>query len=129
MAELDRLRREVDRRQDQHARESATTLAGHAREVAGVKVVAQAVDHADADELKGVVDAVRQTLHSGVVVLGTQQDGRLYFVAGVTPDLTQRVRAGDLVKAVAGQAGGGGGGRPDFATGGGTQPEKLQAAL
>jgi alanyl-tRNA synthetase len=129
MAELDRLRREVDRRQDQHARASAASLADHAREVAGVKVVAQAVEHADADELKGVVDAVRQTLRSGIVVLGTQQDGRLHFVAGVTPDLTQRVRAGDLVKAVAGQAGGGGGGRPDFATGGGTQPEKLQAAL
>ena len=56
-------------------------------------------------------------------------DGRLRFVVGVTPDLTQRVKAGDVVKQVAGQAGGGGGGRPDFATGGGTQPERLNAAL
>jgi alanyl-tRNA synthetase len=75
------------------------------------------------------VDAVRNDLRSGVVVLGTHDDGRLRFVAGVTPDLTQRVRAGDVIKAVAKLAGGGGGGRPDFATGGGTQPDKLDAAL
>lgn len=128
-AELERLRRDVERRQQQHARESAGSLAEGAREIGGIKVVVQAVDHADEDELKRVVDAVRQDIRSGVVVLGTHQDGRLRFVAGVTPDLTQRVRAGDIIKAVAREAGGGGGGRPDFATGGGTQPEKLQAAL
>ncbi|MDQ3810814.1 MAG: DHHA1 domain-containing protein, partial [Chloroflexota bacterium] len=81
------------------------------------------------EELKRVVYAVRQDIRSGVVVLGTQHDGRLRFVAGVTADLTQRVRAGDLIKAVAGQAGGGGGGRADFATGGGTQTDRLQGAL
>ncbi|HEY3061362.1 MAG TPA: alanine--tRNA ligase [Chloroflexota bacterium] len=127
--ELERLRREVDRRQHEQARDAAGSLADSAREIGGVKVVVQALDHADEAELKRVVDAVRQGIRSGVVVLGTRQDGQLRFVAGVTPDLTQRVRAGDIIKAVARQAGGGGGGRPEFATGGGTQPEKLQAAL
>ena len=129
VGELDRLRRDVERRQAQHARESSAELASQAREVGGVKVVAQAIEHADEAELKRVVDAVRQDLRSGVVVLGTQHDGRLRFVAGVTPDLAGRIRAGDVIKAVAGIAGGGGGGRPDFATGGGTEPEKLGAAL
>jgi alanyl-tRNA synthetase len=128
-AELTRLERELERRQHAQARESAGGLAGRAREVAGVKVVAQAIDHADEEELKRVVDAIRQDLQSGVVVLGAKDNDRLRFVAGVTPDLTRRVRAGDVVKAVARMAGGGGGGRPDFATGGGTRPEQLQAAL
>jgi alanyl-tRNA synthetase len=128
-AESERLRRDVERRQQLHAREAAGSLADRAREIGGVKVVVHAVEHADEEELKRVVDAVRQDLRSGVVVLGTRQDGRLRFVAGVTPDLTQRVRAGDIIKAVAREAGGGGGGRPDFATGGGTMPERLHAAL
>jgi alanyl-tRNA synthetase len=128
-AEAERLRRDVERRQQLHAREAAGSLADRARDIGGVKVVVHAVEHADEEELKRVVDAVRQDLRSGVVVLGTRQDGRLRFVAGVTPDLTQRVRAGDIIKAVAREAGGGGGGRPDFATGGGTQPERLHAAL
>jgi len=129
LTELDHLKRDLDRRQQAHARESAGSLAEQARDVAGVQVVSQAVEHADEEELKRVVDAVRQDLRSGVVVLGTQDNGRLHFVAGVTADLTQRVRAGDVIKAVAKVAGGGGGGRPDFATGGGTQPAQLNAAL
>jgi len=128
-AEVERLRRDVERRQQLHAREAAGNLADGAREIAGVKVVARALDQADEAELKRVVDAVRQDLGSGVVVLGTRQDGRLRFVAGVTPDLTGRVRAGTIVNAVAQLAGGKGGGRPDFATGGGTHPERLQAAI
>jgi len=130
LSEMEALRRELDRRQKQQANASAGHLAAHAREVNGVKVVAQSIADARPEDLKTLVDAVRQDLRSGVVVLGTQQDGRLLFVAGVTPDLTQRVHAGKLVGGVAAQAGGGGGGpRPDFATGGGKEPEKLHSAL
>jgi alanyl-tRNA synthetase len=130
LAEIETLRRDVQRRQQQQAHASASQLSSTARQVQGVAVVAAAVERADEDELKRMVDAVRNDLGTGVVVLGTQQDGgRLRFVVGVTPDLTARLRAGDLVKAIASQAGGGGGGRPDFATGGGTQPERLGAAL
>ena len=123
------LRREIDRRQKQQANASAGQLAAHAREIEGVKVVAHRVDQVEEDELKRIVDAVREDLRSGVVVLGATHDGRVRFVAGVTPDLVGRLHAGSIVRGVAGAAGGKGGGRPDFATGGGTQPERLSAAL
>jgi alanyl-tRNA synthetase len=72
---------------------------------------------------------VRDHLGSGVVVLGSVQDGRVPFAAGVSRDLTDRLKAGDLLKAVANRAGGGAGGPPNFATGSGTQPAQLGAAL
>jgi alanyl-tRNA synthetase len=129
LEELETLRREVQRRQQQQAHASAAQLSSHAREIRGVKVVAEAVAGASREQLQQMIDAIREDLGSGVVVLGAVDDGRINFAAGVTRDLVARVRAGDLVKQVAGQAGGGGGGRPDFATGGGTQPERLPDAL
>jgi len=91
LQEVETLRREVQRRQQQNANESAGKLASHARDVLGVKVVAEAVDHASRDDLERMVDAIRQDLRSGVVVLGTVDDGRVQFVAGVTKDLTARI--------------------------------------
>src|SRR5262249_4360985 len=130
LAEQSRLYRELERRQREHARESAGSLARQARDIRGVKVVASAIDHADKEELRRVVDEVRRGIGSGVVVVGSREDGRgVQFVAGVTPDLTQRVRAGDGVRAVAQKAGGGGGGGADFGTGSGKQPDQLEAAL
>ena len=130
LAEMETLRRELERRQQQQAHEAAGKLASHARRVADINVVAAAVENATQDDLKRLVDAVREDLGSGVVVLGSVQDGRVPIVVGVTRDLTSRVHAGNLVKAIARAAGGGGGGnRPDFATGSGTQPAQLGAAL
>jgi alanyl-tRNA synthetase len=130
LAEMDTLRRELDRRQQQQARDAAGMLAANAREVAGVRVVAASVDNASAKDLERLVDAIRQELKSGVVVLGSVQDGRVPLVAGVTGDLTSRIHAGKLIGEVGRRAGGGGGGpRADFATGGGTQPAQLGAAL
>ena len=130
LAEMETLRRELERRQQQQAHEAAGKLASHARRVVDINVVAAAVENATQDDLKRLVDAVREDLGSGVVVLGSVQDGRVPIVVGVTRDLTSRVHAGNLVKAIARAAGGGGGGnRPDFATGSGTQPAQLGAAL
>jgi alanyl-tRNA synthetase len=130
LAEMDTLRRELDRRQQQQARDSAGVLAAHARDVAGVKVVAASIDNATARDLERLVDSIRAELKSGVVVLGSVQDGRVPLAAGVTSDLTARIHAGKLIGEVARRAGGGGGGpRADFATGGGTQPAQLGAAL
>jgi alanyl-tRNA synthetase len=129
-SELTRMQRELDRRQHAQVRQSAGTLAQRARDVGGVKVVAQAVEQADSDELARLVDAVRQDLRSGVVVLGSKHDGRVNFVVGITQDLTGKLHANDLVGAVSRKAGGGGGSkRPDFGTGQGRQPEQLEAAL
>ncbi|MGI9146935.1 MAG: alanine--tRNA ligase [Chloroflexota bacterium] len=127
--EIDGLRRDVQRRQQRNANDAAAMLAAHARDVRGIKVVAEAAEHASRDDLERLVDAIRHELVSGVVVLGSVDDGKIQFVVGVTKDLTARIKAGDVVKQVAGQAGGGGGGRPEFATGGGTQPAKLDVAL
>jgi alanyl-tRNA synthetase len=95
-----------------------------------VRVVAASVDGASRDDLAKLADAVRDELKSGVVVLAGRQDGRIPLVAEVTRDLTDRLHAGTLVKEIGARAGGGGGGnRPDFATGQGTDPAKLGAAL
>ncbi len=128
-ADLERMQRELERRQQEHARESAGSLAQHARDVGGVKVVAQAVEHAAPSDLPRMVDAVRDDLRSGVVVLGARVDARAHFAVAVTRDLTDRVQAGKLLQQVVAVAGGKGGGAPHFAQGSGSQPEQLQAAL
>jgi alanyl-tRNA synthetase len=130
LAEVESLRRELQRRQQQQAHNAAGALASEARVVNGVSVVAAVVEGTSRDDLAKLADAVRDQLKSGVVVLAGGQDGRIPLVAEVTRDLTDRLHAGLLVKEVGARAGGGGGGnRPDFATGQGTDPAKLGAAL
>jgi alanyl-tRNA synthetase len=105
-------------------------LASGAREVNGVKVLATRVDGADARALREAVDQLKNKLKSAVIVLGSVEgDSRVLLVAGVTPDQTDRIKAGDLVGSVAQQVGGRGGGRPDMAQAGGSNPAALDAAL
>jgi alanyl-tRNA synthetase len=99
------------------------------REVGGVKVLVRRVDGLAPDDLRGLVDDLRGSLQSGVVLVASVQDGRVALALGVTPDLKGRLKAGDLVREIAGTVGGKGGGRPDFAQAGGTQPERLEAAF
>ena len=130
LAEIDSLRKELQRRQQQQASNAAGSLADNARLIGGVKVVAASVEGASADDLARLSDAIRQQLGSGVVVLAGSQDGRVPFVVGVTPDLTDRLHAGAIVNAVATLADGGGNSRnPQFARGQGTNPAKIGAAL
>ncbi len=98
-------------------------------EVAGVKVLAREVPAAPAAEMRSMADVLRSRLGSGVVVLGSRADGKVTLIAAVTDDLTGRLHAGRLVKDVAAQVGGSGGGRADFAQAGGKDPERLPAAL
>ncbi|MFZ4553185.1 MAG: alanine--tRNA ligase, partial [Burkholderiales bacterium] len=104
-------------------------LAGQAVDVSGAKVLAATLEGADANALREAVDKLRVTLKSAAVVLASVSEGKVTLIAGVTPDLTGKVKAGELVNFVAGQIGGKGGGRPDMAQAGGTQPEHLPAAL
>ncbi len=130
LQELENARRELDKLRQERAHEEAAALIATAREVAGVKVVAQSIDRPDEDALKRLVDAIREHLGSAVVVLGTVIDGKPRFVVGITRDLApSRLHAGKLLGDVARAAGGGGGGRPEFATGGGGDPSRLRAAL
>ena len=93
--------------------------AGRARSVAGL----------DKDGLRALVDQHRDQIKSGVVVLAAPGDGKVSIVVGVTPDLTKKIPAGQVVKQLAPIVGGGGGGRPDFAEAGGKDPSKIGEML
>lgn len=98
--------------------------------VSGIAVVCQAIPAADVETLSNLADRTAQHLGSAVVVLGSVNEGKVTFVAKVTADLlSQGLHAGNLVREVAKIAGGGGGGRPDFAQAGGRNPDKLEEAL
>jgi alanyl-tRNA synthetase len=98
-------------------------------DVSGVKLVAQEVSGLDKDGLRALVDQHRSRIKSGVVVLASPSDGKVSIVVGVTPDLTRKVPAGQVVKLLAPIVGGGGGGRPDFAEAGGKDASKIAEML
>jgi alanyl-tRNA synthetase len=98
-------------------------------DVAGVKLVAREVSGLDKDGLRALVDQHRDQIKSGVVVLASPGEGKVSIVVGVTPDLTKKVPAGQVVKQLAPIVGGGGGGRPDFAEAGGKDAAKISEML
>ena len=104
-------------------------LLAQAQDINGIKVLAARLDGADAAVLRETLDKLKDKLHTAAIVLASVAGGKVSLIAGVMPDLTARVKAGDLVNVVAQQVGGKGGGRPDMAMAGGTQPEHLAAAL
>ena len=115
---------------DKLALGQGSDLAATAVDVGGVMVLATRVDGADAGALRSAVDQLKSRLGSAVVVLGSvESDSKVVLVAGVTHDQTGRVKAGELIGAVAAQVGGKGGGRADFAQAGGSKPQALDAAL
>ena len=126
---LRRAEKENERLQAKLASSRGSDLADQAREVAGVTLLAARLDGADAKALRTTMDQLKNKLGSAVIILGVPGEGKVNLAAGVTNDLVDRVQAGDLVNHVAGQVGGRGGGRPDMAQAGGSQPENLDAAL
>jgi alanyl-tRNA synthetase len=98
-------------------------------DVGGVALVTQTLPGIDKDGLRAVADQIRAQIKSGIVVLASPSDGKVQIVVAVTPDLTSRVKAGQIVKELAPMVGGAGGGRPDFAEAGGKQPEKVDEML
>ncbi|HEX7965579.1 MAG TPA: alanine--tRNA ligase [Gammaproteobacteria bacterium] len=104
-------------------------LTASAQAIGPAKVLAAAVEGVDAAALRELMDQLKNKLGSAVVVLGAASEGKVSLIAGVTQDLTGKVKAGELVNMVAQQVGGKGGGRPDMAQAGGTDPSKLDAAL
>jgi alanyl-tRNA synthetase len=104
-------------------------LAGQAIEVGGVHVLAATLEGADAKTLRETVDKLKDKLKSAAIVLAAVEGGKVSLIAGVTAEASKKVKAGDLVNFVAQQVGGKGGGRPDMAQAGGTEPANLPAAL
>ncbi|MDQ5848321.1 MAG: alanine--tRNA ligase, partial [Pseudomonadota bacterium] len=123
------LERELGRLKSKLASSQGDDLAAQAVDIKGAKVLAATLDGADAKTLRETMDKLKERLKSAAIVLGAVNDGKVALIAGVTSDLTGRVKAGELVNFVAQQVGGKGGGRPDMAQAGGTEPAKLAGAL
>ncbi len=121
--------KELARLKAKAAASAGNDLAGDAVDVKGTKVLAATLDGADVKALRETMDKLKDRLKSAVIVLGSAADGKVTLIAGVTSDLTAKVKAGELVNHVARQVGGKGGGRPDMAQAGGTDPAGLPAAL
>ncbi|WP_263139003.1 alanine--tRNA ligase [Pseudomonas sp. RIT-PI-AD] len=123
------LEKELEQLKAKAASAAGDDLAGSAVEVKGVKVLAKRLDGLDGKALLALVDQLKNKLGSAVILLGGALDGKVVLVAGVTPDLTGKHKAGDLMKQATAAVGGKGGGRPDMAQGGGTEIDKLDEAL
>lgn len=121
--------RELARLKTQLANAQGSDLLSHVQEIDGIQVLAAKLENADSKILRDTLDQLKGKLKSCVVVLGTTTDDKVSLIAGVTDDLTQRIKAGELVNFVAQQVGGKGGGRADMAQAGGTQPQQLTTAL
>src|SRR5215471_1469158 len=123
------LEKELTRLKSKMAVAQGEDLSSQAVDVKGVKVLAAALDGADAKTLRETLDQLKGKLKSAAIVLGSTEGGKVSLIAGVTPDLTTKLKAGELVNYVAQQVGGKGGGRPDMAQAGGTDVAKVPAAL
>jgi alanyl-tRNA synthetase len=125
------LERELEQARAKLASSAGNDLAAqNAVEIKGVKLLAAGIGDVDPKALRGMVDQIKNKLKSSVVLLAAgSPDGKISLVGGVTPDLVDRIKAGDLVGFVASQVGGKGGGRPDMAMGGGSDVAALPAAI
>jgi alanyl-tRNA synthetase len=124
-----RLQREVARWKQAAAVGGQVDYLQRVQEINGLKILAAEIDGQDAEGLRTIMDKLRERLPSGVLVLGSASEGKASLCVTVSKDLTDKVRAGDIVKQLAPIVGGGGGGRPDMAQAGGKLPDKLPAAI
>jgi len=124
-----RLQKEIDALKSKLANASGTDLMSGLREIGGIRVLSTVVEGADAKSLRGVADQVRSKLEQGVFMLAAVDGDKAALVAGVTQNLTDRFKAGDLLQFVTAQVGGKGGGRADMAQGAAGSTENLAAAL
>jgi alanyl-tRNA synthetase len=123
------LEKELEQLKARLASSAGKDLISQTQDVGGIKVLAARLDGADPKALRESLDRIKDQLGSAVVVLVAESEGKVSLVAGVTKDLTDRLKAGDLVREVAAQVGGKGGGRADMAQAGGSDPAGIPAAL
>lgn len=123
------MERELEQLKAKLAAQAGNDLLSQVIDINGHKVLVAALEGVDPKSLRGMLDELKNQMKSCVVLLATSSDGKVNLIAGVTNDLTGKVKAGELVNLVAQQVGGKGGGRPDMAQAGGTQPEAVPAAL
>jgi len=123
------LEREIEKLRSRINAERSGELLDNVREVAGVNLLSARADGLDGKKMREMADQLRDKLQSGVIILGGENDGKAALLVAVTNDLTDRLQAGNLIKELAAQVGGRGGGRPELAQAGGNDPAKLDAAL
>ncbi len=128
-SEIKRLQRELDQARMKSASSTVASVTDKIKDVHGIKVLAHRVDNLERAQMRTLVDQLRDKIGSGVVVLGSANNGNVSLIVGVTKDLTTRIQAGKVIGKVAEKVGGKGGGRPDLAEAGGKNPEALDAAL
>ncbi|KAA8996188.1 alanine--tRNA ligase [Affinibrenneria salicis] len=129
---LDRTRvleRELQQLKAQQAAQESASLSGKAKDINGVKLLVSRLDNAEPQLLRTMVDDLKNQLGSAIIVLATASEGKVSLISGVTKDITDRIKAGELIGFVARQVGGKGGGRPDMAQAGGSDVDALPAAL
>ncbi|WP_143872468.1 alanine--tRNA ligase [Catenovulum sediminis] len=124
-----KLEKDLQKLQDKLSSQAGSDLLSSATEVSGVKLLASEISGVAPKALRTTLDQLKQKIGSGVIVLGLKGDNKVNLIAGVTDDLTSKVKAGELVAMVAAQVGGKGGGRADMAQAGGSQPDNLGKAL
>ncbi|MDG2035303.1 MAG: DHHA1 domain-containing protein, partial [Pseudomonadales bacterium] len=123
------LEKKLQQLQQKLASSVGSDLAEQALDVDGVKVLAAVLEGADPKSLRDTVDQLKQKMGSGVVILAAPGDDKIALVAGVTDSLVERIRAGDIIKSLSAAVGGKGGGRADFAQGGGVDHGALAGAI
>ena len=111
------------------ASQQGSDLVSKIQVINGHNVLVANLPGVEAKALRGMLDELKQKISSGIIVLGVPGEGKVNLIAGVTSDLVNQIKAGELINFVASQVGGKGGGRPDMAQAGGTQPENLEHAL
>ncbi|EKO3606877.1 alanine--tRNA ligase [Vibrio metschnikovii] len=129
MQKTKQLEKEIQQLKDKLASQASANLIDQVKLIAGVKVLVAQLNGADNKALRGMVDELKNQLGSGIILLGNVADDKVGLIAGVTNDLTAKVKAGELVNLVAQQVGGKGGGRPDMAQAGGSDAQALPLAL
>jgi len=129
LSETKGLEREIEQLKGRLSAASVADAGGDVQTIGGVSVLVKKVEADSPAALRELLDRFKDKLRSGVMVLGSVSDGKVMLIAGVTKDLTKRFHAGNLIKQVSAVVGGSGGGRPDMAQAGGSQPENLDAAL
>ena len=123
------LEKQIAQLNDKLASAAGASLLDSIVEINGVKLLVANVEGTESKALRGMVDDLKNKIGSGVIALGVASGDKVSLIAGVTKDLTGKVKAGELVNHMAGQVGGKGGGRPDMAQAGGSEPQNLVAAL
>ena len=129
LARMREQEKELARLKAKLASQAGSDLSSQAEDINGVKVLTARLDGVDNKAMRDTLDQLKNKLGSAAIVLASEADGKVRLIAGVTKDVTDKIRAGELVNIAAAEVGGKGGGRPDMAQAGGDQPQNIPAAL